>query len=924
MLRTILLAFAGLVLTFLLALSAFNTPSKISPQGCRMSYMSPSYALQTDFNASWTSASLANRYRLMLYREVGWDSNNEYKLRGVPVLFIPGNAGSAHQVRSIASSATRQYYSSPSQTEPYFTSRGLKPLDIFAVDFNEDLSAFHGPTLESEQQYSAAAISYILSLYPAGTQIIIMGHSMGGIVATALLPSPHISAIITMSTPHGAPPARFDARMDRIFEEVTARLTHDPTPILSVCGGITDTMIPSEFCTLPPITETGGGLRKTVFTSALDGCWTGVDHREMVWCHQVRWRVARALLELGGAQTETEKARILNTWLRDGMGLPAYDASSEEVSWSDSEDVGLESIPESRPLLVRSPQGTQYYKFAIPRSESGHPRNFVLYISGGAILSVSPSSPLPLNASVRYCQRLPTGTVCKPLLPTSLRLIPNPTPGKPFPAPSEGVDESDGVVAFTASISPSTVDEMQEEWIFVKTENGNRRGWLAATLENGREYVHNVAALAPLYTSIDVRLDPKILYSAIQLPELLSNVLLIYRVVPKLSQSCAGSLLPPILLHTSGLSEGHYHRLEDGQPILLHSHTSAPFLPIPSHLTTSFSRGLNLTVFSSGECGVEEINITVDWWNSFGRWGPRYWNAVLAWSTGVVAFIFYSSWKAWDSGAPMPTPLQAFRSNSRLLPRAMVLFYLFSFLPLSSGYWLGNVGEPLFAPIAPFILLLSSGLVALSWVLLMVLLAPYGWVVSIVSKAEIDTPEEGQVSHRGAILKILATCQLVFVLIPWQVAFLACYLIHFHHCAVLLYARLNTLEQHDLRSQKLHVLLMMTWCLPVVAPVLAVWMRTLMTAGFTTPFDGDHFVLNVLAFLVLTYAMSTARGPVFSRRHRFEYAPVPYAYACGAAVVFLVGPRATYRMYEVLNWPTFALLCFRAAPRYFSGAGAGR
>ena len=42
-----------------------------------MSYMSPSYLLQTGFNASWTPASLASRYRLMLYREVGWDSNNE-------------------------------------------------------------------------------------------------------------------------------------------------------------------------------------------------------------------------------------------------------------------------------------------------------------------------------------------------------------------------------------------------------------------------------------------------------------------------------------------------------------------------------------------------------------------------------------------------------------------------------------------------------------------------------------------------------------------------------------------------------------------------------------------------------------------------------------------------------------------------------
>lgn len=53
----------------------------------------------------------------------------------VPVLFIPGNAGSSHQVRSIASSATRQYYSSPYVVASDFASRSLKPLDFFAGAF---------------------------------------------------------------------------------------------------------------------------------------------------------------------------------------------------------------------------------------------------------------------------------------------------------------------------------------------------------------------------------------------------------------------------------------------------------------------------------------------------------------------------------------------------------------------------------------------------------------------------------------------------------------------------------------------------------------------------------------------------------------------------------------------------------------------
>jgi len=63
---------------------------------------------------------------------VGALETNLEQLQGLPVLFIPGNAGSSRQVRSIASSASRQYYSFPSQASPDFKSRGLKPLDFFA------------------------------------------------------------------------------------------------------------------------------------------------------------------------------------------------------------------------------------------------------------------------------------------------------------------------------------------------------------------------------------------------------------------------------------------------------------------------------------------------------------------------------------------------------------------------------------------------------------------------------------------------------------------------------------------------------------------------------------------------------------------------------------------------------------------------
>src|SRR6185369_8085854 len=99
---------------------------------------------------------------------------------------------------------------------------------ICVVDFNEEYSAFHGHSLYEQAEYLNDAIRYILSLYPSirkvqqtnsssqlhpdPTAVILIGHSMGGIVARTLFQIPNfqpgsINTILTMSTPHVLPPA---------------------------------------------------------------------------------------------------------------------------------------------------------------------------------------------------------------------------------------------------------------------------------------------------------------------------------------------------------------------------------------------------------------------------------------------------------------------------------------------------------------------------------------------------------------------------------------------------------------------------------------------------------------------------------------------------------------------------------------------
>jgi len=70
---SVLVALFSILSVVLLYRAASESAISLSPQGCRMSYMSPSYLVQSQFDTSWTP--LAKRYSLLLYREVGWEDN---------------------------------------------------------------------------------------------------------------------------------------------------------------------------------------------------------------------------------------------------------------------------------------------------------------------------------------------------------------------------------------------------------------------------------------------------------------------------------------------------------------------------------------------------------------------------------------------------------------------------------------------------------------------------------------------------------------------------------------------------------------------------------------------------------------------------------------------------------------------------------
>lgn len=197
------------------------------------------------------------------------------------------------------------------------------------ADLKEEFSAFHARTLREQAVFIQHCIRRILQEYThlpeekRPTQITLLAHSMGGVVARlAMDPATSISVdiIVTLSTPHILPPLALERDMDSIYSLITWRRQHISThpPLISVCGGISDTQVVSDSCALPSWQgQTGNNSDFAVFATGIPGVWTAVEHQAIVWCHQIRWRIARMLLDMSINTNTAAKLVIARKWLLD-------------------------------------------------------------------------------------------------------------------------------------------------------------------------------------------------------------------------------------------------------------------------------------------------------------------------------------------------------------------------------------------------------------------------------------------------------------------------------------------------------------------------------------------------------------------------------------------------------------------------------
>ncbi|XP_057192030.1 GPI inositol-deacylase [Triplophysa rosa] len=246
-------------------------------------------------------ARLYPSYGLYLYGEGAYAQETKgLKLTGAPVLFLPGNAGSYKQARSLGSVALRKAED---------LDRPIQ-MNVFTIDFNEELVALYGGSLRRQTHFLHECIKAVLRLYKdqpdPPTSVVLVGHSMGGVVARALftLPrfNPHVvSLIITQASPHQAPVLSLDPYILQFYTTVSKRWATDAekfrnVTVLSVGGGHRDYQVRSGLTALScPIDDLN---KMSLVVTAVPRTWVSTDHLSIVWCKELVLATVRSFFDL--------------------------------------------------------------------------------------------------------------------------------------------------------------------------------------------------------------------------------------------------------------------------------------------------------------------------------------------------------------------------------------------------------------------------------------------------------------------------------------------------------------------------------------------------------------------------------------------------------------------------------------------------
>lgn len=614
----------------------------------------------------------------------------------MPVLFIPGNAGSYKQVRSLASESAQYYYNTIAQ-DPKALEEGATSIDLFSVDFNEDFTAFHGQTLLDQAEYLNDAIAYILALYhdprrsqrnpalPDPSSVILIGHSMGGVVARTMLIMPNyqtnsVNTIVTMSTPHARPPVAFDGDIVRTYKQTndywrkaySQKWANDNplwhVTLISIAGGGLDTVVPSDYASLESLVPATHGF--TVFTSSVPNAWTGADHLQMVWCAQLVKPIIRSILHSVDVQRPSqtkpraERMRVFKRWLLTGIETTAEKTlpQKEPSTLLTLEDNANSILPSGHRLVLRDLGETEKPKaHLIPIPPQGTPgaKRFTL-LSNQAINQLESNGPL----EVLFCSVFPLAAGQSATLFSMNVDLSDGTSGSTRLACKNGASDAIPLPASTRhSIHPfddarsfsylqyELEDLAEHQFVAVVDKpTSNGEGWVIAEFSDSTHATieSRLGILRLLAFSAHFRLSAnRPATMDVHIPAVHSSLLAFKVHLGEQACSDHAELFTPLLRQY--ISEPHeskfFVNVKEADVSL---HGVAPFMPPPLRQQAT-SNGVSLQLWSDPTCHSSlDITVKVDLLGTLGKLVMRYRLVMVAFPLLVVAMVLRKQFKVYD------------------------------------------------------------------------------------------------------------------------------------------------------------------------------------------------------------------------------------------------------------------------------------
>ncbi|KAG4304671.1 hypothetical protein PORY_002064 [Pneumocystis oryctolagi] len=883
---------------------------------CIIPAMYPSYTRLIGFDKRYTKH--ADKYNLYLYREKR--STNLHDLYGIPVLFIPGNAGSYKQVRSIASEAENQF--STIQSDPVLRKQYEKNLDFFSVDFNNDFTAFHGQTLLDQVEYSNEAIKYILSLYRKAkgeknrssspyipNSVIVIGHSMGGIVVRVMMTmsnylSGSINTIITLSTPHLLPPILFDKKMKDIYNSVNKFWSQsyfykngsnplDSVSLISITGGNLDIMVSSDYCDVSSLIPKSHGF--TVFSSSIPMVWTGMDHQAILWCDQLRKVIVKSLFEIIDLKSINQTKPLSS---RINIFKKYYLTSMEDSVKNTSLEIPL-ITPFSKIRLVYDifPPKSRYFLKYFNAKSSNCQRAYFLPISSKNRFNFTTFSLLTDQrisgndnkdqVKIFLCKFHPSSMdkrsnseFYQDLTENDLKMLKCKDSKDVTFLPSQNNIKKNHQYFFTyLEYTNSQLDDYQFIVILDRI-NKNRKGFLIAEFfnKNAMQVLPKIKPSSFLWNTFRTELGVnRSLFSEISIPEI-DNSLFTYKLKIN-SFGCDQLIFPPIIKqYMPDPYESKY--FVNMTKIDVNFHGATSFLPFVNK--NNAKRGLTIQFWLDPFCAKPvDVSISLDFYGSLGKFATKFWTIFVIFTYVITLLSLKKQFKIYNNHGVFINfnkALEFFMRDTFLSLSIAVSFFLiclsmFQFsriindifsLKFKEKLWIENT-QKLQDNHRPFFITISLGFtfIFVQITYFIVSLTAIGYNLFWKYYVRFNNNRRyfpysfhfSNLKFKQRIMVIILLLFLVALIVPYQFAYLFACIVQFFTCVK---ALLNiqkkdfekTLYNQNFYNYVHSIFVLMLLLLPINVPILVVWVRK-MSTNWIAPFSSHHNIFSILPILIL-------------------------------------------------------------------------